>query len=120
MTHKHSPQIVTLCGSTRFKDEFLNAAKQLTARGVIVLSVGWFAHCEVDDIPDDVKQKVDELHFHKIDISDWVLILDVDGYIGQSTNNEIEYATQQGKLVVLLSWLNSDYNKIPSELLEAL
>lgn len=119
MIHKR-PQIVTLCGSTRFKNEFLEASKQLTARGVIVLSVGWFGHCEVDGIPDDVKQKVDKLHFRKIDISDWVLVLDLNGYIGQSTHNEIEYALKNNKLVVLLSRLRLDYDKLPSELIEQL
>ncbi|MEH1787532.1 MAG: hypothetical protein V7L23_18645 [Nostoc sp.] len=117
MTH-NKPQIVTLCGSTRFKDEFLEASKQLTARGVIVLSVGWFGHCEVGGIPDDVKQKVDELHFRKIDISDWVLVLDVNGYIGQSTNNEIEYALKKGKPVLLLSWLEFNYSILLSEFTE--
>ncbi|MBW4674315.1 MAG: hypothetical protein KME52_09925 [Desmonostoc geniculatum HA4340-LM1] len=88
------PKICTLCGSTKFKSEFEKANKRLTAQGIIVLSVGWFGHS--DPIPDDIKAVVDQLHFRKIDMSDYILVLNVGGYIGESTRNEIEYAKSVG------------------------
>jgi hypothetical protein len=80
--------IITICGSTRFKTGFEEAAKYLTANGVIVLTVGWFGHCEVDGIPDAVKKEVGQLHFRKIEISDAIL--------DESTRNEIEHAKRFG------------------------
>ena len=56
--------VITLCGSTRFKDQFLEAQKRLTLEGNIVINVG--------------------------------------GYIGQSTRSEVEYALSQGKSVEFL------------------
>ncbi len=96
-----TPKIVCLCGSTRFKDEFMEQNKRLTLNGYIVLSVGFFGH--IDGMPiEEEKQRVDELHLRKIDLADEVLILNVDGYIGESTRRELDYARTQGKPVRFL------------------
>ena len=95
------PEVVTLCGSTRFFHEFQRANFRLTMQGKIVLSVGFFAgspdqmvaeHGEGVGITPDEKVMLDELHKRKIDLSDRVLVLNVGGYIGESTRSEIEYA----------------------------
>ena len=96
------PLIVTLCGSTRFKTAFEDAAKRLTAEGRMVFTVGWFGHAEPEGIPDGVKRNVDALHLCKIEASDYILVLNVDGYIGESTAREIAYATLIGKPVAYL------------------
>lgn len=88
-----------MCGSTRFKDAFIEATKRETLEGKIVISVGLFGHSEAIDMNGPVKAMLDQLHFRKIDISDEILVLNVDGYIGHSTRNEIEYATKAGKKV---------------------
>ncbi len=90
------PEVICLCGSTRFKKEFEEANRRLTAAGQIVLSVGWFGHADGMDQDSDLKQKLDELHKRKIDISDDVFVLNVGGYIGSSTKSEIEYARTNG------------------------
>jgi len=94
---------ITLCGSTKFKREFEAINKQLTLEGNIVYSVAFFGHA--DNIPLTAEQKtlLDLVHYKKIDNSDGILVIDVDGYIGESTSNEIAYATSTGKFVKYLS-----------------
>ena len=100
------PRIVCLCGSTRFWREFQRASLRETMAGRIVLSIG--AATGTDDehfgnLPKEeysrVKSMLDELHKRKIDLADEVLILNVGGYIGQSTRSELEYAQALGKPV---------------------
>ena len=95
MKSSEAPEIVTLCGSTRFKQEFLEAQKKLTLEGKIVLSVGLFTHADNERITDEQKKMLDDLHFRKIDISDSIYVIDVNGYIGESTKREIEYASSK-------------------------
>jgi len=99
----NKPKVVCLCGSTRFKNvwERVNLAESL--HGNIVLSVACFPHS--DSVPITYKEKdfLDELHLRKIDLSDEILVLDVRGYIGESTQREIEYATRLGKTIRYLS-----------------
>lgn len=103
------PKIVCLCGSTRFFAEFQQANYDLTMKGEIVLSVGFYPHAKVEHghgegVGHDSAEKValDELHKRKIDLCDYVLVLNVGGYIGDSTRSEIEYARQVGRPVVYL------------------
>ena len=104
------PRIVCLCGSTRFKDEFVRQNFQETMQGRIVLSIGCamrsnaelFGHLSSEKRY-EVKAKLDELHKRKIDLAHEILVLDVDGYIGVSTAGEIAYAKLNGKRVRYLS-----------------
>ncbi len=91
--------VVTLCGSTKFKDEFLIAQRRLTLQGWIVLSVGMFGHADNEDITSEQKEKLDTLHLGKIDISARVHFINKDGYMGDSTKRELEYSKQHGKLI---------------------
>ena len=99
--------VITLCGSTRFKNEFLEAQKRLTLEGNIVISVGLFGHsgdAEVWDNMDEgtlskTKEMLDDMHKRKIDMADAIYVINVDGYIGESTKSEIEYAMKHGKEV---------------------
>ncbi len=99
--------VITLCGSTRFKNEFLEAQKRLTLEGNIVISVGLFGHsgdAEVWDNMDEgtlskTKEMLDDMHKRKIDMADGIYVINVGGYIGESTRSEIEYALANGKTV---------------------
>ena len=113
----HRPTIVCLCGSTRFYDAFVRANFQETMAGRIVLSVGFFAnaspeqwaireHGELVGITHEQKHMLDELHKRKIDLADEVLILNVGGYIGDSTRSELLHARTQGKRVRWLEPVN--------------
>jgi hypothetical protein len=102
------PTVVCLCGSTRFYDVFQRANYEETMAGKIVLSVGFYphsteqAHGETIGITPEQKQVLDELHMRKIDLADEVLILNVGGYIGESTARELAYARFLGKVVRFL------------------
>lgn len=100
------PQIVCLCGSTRFYGEFRRQNLRLTLQGVIVLSIGCDTKSDGDllaagELGIDVsKAGLDELHKRKIDLADWVLVVsDESGYFGQSTASEIAYAAGHGRPV---------------------
>lgn len=100
-------KVITLCGSTRFKDEFMKAQKDLTLKGNIVISVGLFGHSGDDEVWENMdewtltktKEMLDDMHKRKIDMSDEIFVINVDGYIGNSTKSEIEYAIKTGKKV---------------------
>lgn len=102
------PKIVCLCGSTRFYKAFQEANYRETMAGNIVLSVGFYmhasgaAHGETWGCTPDQKVALDELHFRKIELADEVLVLNVNGYIGQSTSNELNHARSLGKHVRFL------------------
>ena len=88
--------IITLCGSTRFKDYFLEVNAVLTLNGWIVLMPGVFGHADNIEWTEEVKKKLDELHLKKIRLSNAIFVLNIGGYIGQSTAHEIEYAESIG------------------------
>lgn len=93
--------VITLCGSTRFKEDFERVNKELTLAGNIVLSVGCFGHAG-DVFTDEQKVMLDEIHKRKIDMADAIYVINKDGYIGSSTKSEIAYAAATGKKVILM------------------
>lgn len=96
-------KVITLCGSTRFKDEFLEAQKRLTLEGNIVISVGLFGHSGDDVVwTVGVKDMLDRQHLAKIDLADEIFVINVGGYIGDSTRREIAYAEFKGKSISYL------------------
>ena len=93
-------KVITLCGSTKFKDAFLQQQKRLTLEGNIVISVGMFGHSGDQEVwTDGVKEMLDDMHKRKIDMADEIFVINVGGYIGSSTKSEIEYAHAAGKPV---------------------
>ena len=106
-------KIVTLCGSTRFKEHFFEVQKWLTLEGYIVISVGLFGHAGDDDVwKPGVKEMLDNMHLRKIDLADEIFVIrssfarllpkgrkNLGGYIGESTKREIAYAERTGKKV---------------------
>jgi hypothetical protein len=102
----HSRRI-TLCGSTRFRDQFDFWNTHLTLAGNAVYSVAIDAHGEIREALPTEKEKtlLDEVHLMKIMNSDAIFVIDVGGYIGTSTAREIEFARSRGKDVFYLSEL---------------
>ena len=93
-------KVITLCGSIRFKDAFLETQKRLTLEGNIVISVGLFGHsCDNEVWTEGTKEMLDDMHRAKISMADEVFVINVGGYIGSSTRSEIEYAKATGKPV---------------------
>ena len=94
-------KVITLCGSTRFKDDFERINKELTLMGNIVISVGCFGHSG-DTFTEEQKVMLDDIHKRKIDMADAIYVINRDGYIGSSTKSEIEYAKQHGKQIIYM------------------
>ena len=100
-------KVITLCGSTRFKKEFIEVQKKLTLKGHIVISVGLFGHSGDDEGWDGMdegtltktKEMLDDMHKRKIDMADEIYVINKGGYIGESTRSEIEYAKAHGKII---------------------
>ena len=100
-------KVITLCGSTRFKDEFMKVQKELTLQGNIVISVGLFGHSGDIEVWENMeegrvtktKEMLADMHKRKIDMADEIFVVNVGGYIGESTKSEIEYAEEKGKKV---------------------
>ena len=105
MTGKYP--VITLCGSTRFKEEFMEMQKKLTLAGNIVISVGLFGHAGDEEVWEHMdegtltrtKEMLDDMHKRKIDMADEIFVINKNGYIGDSTRSEIAYALEHGKTV---------------------
>ena len=102
-----SYKIITLCGSTRFKEEFLEVQKRLTLEGNIVISVGLFGHSGDSEVWENMeegtvtktKEMLDDMHKRKIDLADEIYVVNPGGYIGLSTRSDIAYAKAHGKKI---------------------
>ena len=100
-------KVITLCGSTRFKEAFLEAQKRLTLEGNIVIGVGLFGHSGDDEVWEGMSEDtltktkimLDDMHKRKIDMADEIFVINVGGYIGSSTRSEIDYAKKNGREV---------------------
>lgn len=92
-------EIITLSGSTKFREQFRKVERKLTMDGKIVLPPAIYSKAEeIQHSPETVKH-LDDLHIDKINISDGIFVIDVGGYIGDSTQKEINYAKSKGKFV---------------------
>ena len=92
--------VITLCGSTRFKEQFLETQKRLTLAGNIVISVGLFSHSGDEEVWNEgTNEMLDDMHKRKIDMADSIYVINPGGYIGTSTRSEIEYDKANGKQV---------------------
>ena len=93
-------KVITLCGSTRFKEQYMEVQKLLTLKGCIVISVGLFGHSGDEEVwKPGTKEMLDDMHLRKIDMADEIFVINVGGYIGESTKREIAYAEEKGKKV---------------------
>ena len=94
----HEYKIITLCGSIKFKDEFMRVQEKLTLDGNIVLTPNFFNNIKKEEIDLETKKMLDEMHKQKIDMSDEIYVINIGGYIGESTKSEIEYAKEFNKI----------------------
>ena len=105
-------KVITLCGSTRFKDQFMEAQKRLTLEGNIVISVGLFGHSGDKEVwAPGTKEMLDDMHKRKIDMADEIFVINVGSDIGSSTQSEIEYAKAHGKAISYLEPSQTKHSK---------
>lgn len=102
--------IITLCGSLRFEEDFRKWDERLTLAGHTVFTVSVYPSYkgEKNWYDEATKAKLDAAHKRKIDISDMILVLNRDGYIGDSTASEIQHARNAGKKIKYLAPDNSN------------
>lgn len=94
--------VITLCGSIKFKEEFEKIQEELTLAGNIVLTPNFFHYVKKEEINNEIKNMLDEMHKQKIDMSDEIYVINVGKYIGESTKSEIEYAKTKNKKISYL------------------
>lgn len=94
--------VITICGSTRFKDEIIEVAQTLTMDNHIVLVPCVFHHADEIELTEEQKIRLDNLHKQKINMSDAIFVVNKDGYIGASTYGEIDWAQRMKKEVYFL------------------
>ena len=94
--------IITLCGSINFKDEFLKVQEKLVLKGNIVFTPNFFDNIKKEEISLETKEMLDKMHKQKINMSDEIYVINQGGYIGESTKLEIEYAKSKGKKITYL------------------
>lgn len=100
--------VITLCGSTKFKNEFIEQQKRLTLEGNIVISVGLFGQSgDSEALNESTKIILDDIHKAKIDMSDEIFVINPNFYIGSSTKSEIEYAKLKNKKITYLKKMPS-------------
>ncbi len=105
---KNRYNIITLCGSTKFKPKFMKIQEKLTLDGNIVFTPNFFENIKKEEINLETKIMLDKMHKQKIDMSDEIYVINFEGYIGESTKAEIEYAKTKGKKI---SYLENIKNK---------
>lgn len=102
---KRKYKVVTLCGSSRFKEDFIRVSEELSLKGNIVIGLGLYCHADNKYntvITDEVKAMLDEAHRQKIDMSDGIYVINPGGYIGEFTMGEIQYAADHGKEIIYM------------------
>lgn len=92
-------KIITLCGSLRFQKEMMEVAEKMALKGNCILTPV-YPVLENSKRTEEQMQKLKEAHFKRIELSDAILVVNVNNYIGNSTNLEIEYAKRLGKEIL--------------------
>lgn len=93
-------KIITVCGSYKFKKEMVEITEKMTLKGNCVLTPNELTHTDKDAYTKDEILMIDKMHKEKIKISDAILVVNVNGYIGNSTKSEIEYAKSLNKEII--------------------
>lgn len=101
-------KVITVCGSLKFKDEMMKIAEEMELKGNCVLTVIYPTNPDKDAYSEEEVKVLDEMHKEKIKLSDSILVVDVNGYIGSSTKSEIEYAQKLGKEIIYYHDLKSE------------
>ena len=115
MNNNRKYKVITLCGSIKYKDIFLKVQENLTLKGNIVFMPNFFTNIKKEEIRLDTKKMLDEMHKQKIDMSDEIYVINLNGYIGESTKSEIEYANSLG-----IETIVTDHHEVGEELPNAL
>ena len=95
-------KIITICGSLKFQKEMMEMAEKMALDGYCALTPTYPVSNNLN-ITDNQLKFLKEAHFKRIELSDIILVMNVNNYIGESTSLEIEYATKLGKKIIYYS-----------------
>lgn len=104
-------KVITLCGSLKFQETFNDVQMLLERFGHVCFSVG-FSEKGYKPPTENEKSVLDKVHFKKILLSDCILVIDVERYIGESTKNEIMFAALNNKRIFYLTETNYFESKL--------
>ena len=93
-------KIITVCGSLKFMKEMMIITEKLELEGNCMLSPIYPTKADKDAYTEEEALMLDKMHKEKIKISDAILVVDVNNYIGISTKSEIEFAKSLGKEII--------------------
>ncbi len=95
-------KIITICGSLKFKNEIIKVAMKMELEGNVVLTPIFPINDNKEDFTEEQLNMLGKMHKEKIKLSDAILVVNINGYIGNSTKNEIEYAKSLNKEIIYL------------------
>ena len=95
-------KVITICGSLKFEKDIKYWAEKLTFEGNCVLSIIYPISTDLGVYTPEQRRFFAEAHYKRIDLSDALFVVNKNGYIGDSTQKEIEYAKARGKEVIFL------------------
>lgn len=99
---------ITLCGSSRFKKEWIDVYFALTKAGHVIYTMAVFGHADGVEHSEEEKTKLDLVHLAKIEESDAIFVVNVDGYVGESTRREVQWAALRDKEIYWLEGPDND------------
>lgn len=93
-------KIITICGSYKFKKEMIEIAEKLTLEGNCVLMPNELSRTNKESYTQEEVTMIDRMHKEKIKLSDTIVVVNINDYIGKSTQNEIEFAKNLNKEIL--------------------
>lgn len=93
-------KIITVCGSLKFQSEMMEIAEKMELQGNCVLCPIYPTNPNKDAYTEEEADMLDKMHKEKVKMADAILVVNVDGYIGSSTQSEIEYAKSLNKEII--------------------
>ncbi len=93
-------KIITVCGSYKFKKEMIEITEEMTLKGNCMLTPNELAKSNKEDYTPEEALMIDKMHKEKIRLSDAILVVNVNNYIGNSTKSEIEFAKSLNKEII--------------------
>ena len=93
-------KIITVCGSLKFKEEMIKIAVEMELRGNCVITPIYPTNSDKDAYTNEQILVLNEMHKEKIRLSDAILVVNVNGYIGSSTRSEIVFAKVLNKEII--------------------
>ena len=94
-------KVITICGSMKFIQEMMEISEKIELQGnVVLLPIYNPSRPNKESFTIEEIAMLDKMHRERIKISDAILVVNVNGYIGDSTKSEIEFAKALNKEII--------------------